>query len=71
MLTWPEKIKFALGLLPAMAFGQSYVEKQDSLTVTEWMKKQVGPPFRQHSGPSPLAPPSLPFWHSVACPGPS
>ena len=41
MLTWPEKILFAKGLLPAMAFGQSYVEKQDSLTVTEWMKKQA------------------------------
>lgn len=42
MLTWPEKILFAKGLLPAILFGQSYVEKQDSLTVTEWMKKQVG-----------------------------
>ncbi|KAK9804186.1 hypothetical protein WJX73_010396 [Symbiochloris irregularis] len=43
MLTWPEKIQFALGLLPAMVFGQSYVEKQDSLTVTDWMKKQNVP----------------------------
>lgn len=41
MLTLPEKILFAKGLLPAMLFGQSYVEKQDSLTVTEWMTKQV------------------------------
>jgi len=28
MLSWPEKIKFAIGLLPAIIFGQSYVEKQ-------------------------------------------
>ena len=42
MLTWPEKIKFALGLLPAIVFGQPYVEAQDGLTVTEWMRKQVG-----------------------------
>lgn len=43
MLTWPEKIKFALGLLPAIVQGQSYVEKQDGLTVSQWMKKQGVP----------------------------
>ena len=43
MLTWPEKIKFALGLLPAIVQGQSYVERQDKLTVSQWMKKQVHP----------------------------
>ncbi|GLC43868.1 securin [Pleodorina starrii] len=43
MLTWPEKIQFALGLLPAIIFGQKYVEEQDSLTVTEWMRKQNVP----------------------------
>ncbi|XP_057548950.1 15-cis-phytoene desaturase, chloroplastic/chromoplastic [Amaranthus tricolor] len=43
MLTWPEKIKFAIGLLPAMAGGQSYVEAQDSLSVQEWMRKQGVP----------------------------
>lgn len=43
MLTWPEKIKFALGLLPAIVQGQSYVEKQDKLTVSQWMKKQGVP----------------------------
>ena len=42
MLTWPEKLLFAKGLLPAMLLGQSYVEQQDKLTVTEWMKQQVG-----------------------------
>ncbi len=43
MLTWPEKILFAKGLLPAMLLGQSYVEAQDKLTVTQWMKKQGVP----------------------------
>ncbi|GMH35703.1 hypothetical protein BSKO_03571 [Bryopsis sp. KO-2023] len=43
MLTWPEKIQFALGLLPAIIFGQKYVEEQDALSVTEWMKKQGVP----------------------------
>ena len=42
MLSWPEKIQFALGLLPAIVFGQPYVEAQDDKTVTEWMRKQVG-----------------------------
>lgn len=41
MLTWPEKIKFAIGLLPAMLGGQAYVEAQDGLSVKEWMIKQV------------------------------
>ncbi|KAK9734366.1 hypothetical protein RND81_04G134900 [Saponaria officinalis] len=40
MLTWPEKVKFAIGLLPAMVGGQPYVEAQDGLSVQEWMKKQ-------------------------------
>ncbi|CAI8598046.1 unnamed protein product [Vicia faba] len=40
MLTWPEKIKFAIGLLPAILGGQAYVEAQDGLSVKEWMKKQ-------------------------------
>ncbi|OAY66714.1 Phytoene dehydrogenase, chloroplastic/chromoplastic [Ananas comosus] len=43
MLTWPEKVKFAIGLLPAMVGGQAYVEAQDGLSVTEWMKKQGVP----------------------------
>ncbi len=43
MLTWPEKIQFAIGLLPAIIFGQRYVEEQDELTVTQWMKKQGVP----------------------------
>ena len=43
MLTWPEKIQFAIGLLPAIIFGQKYVDEQDNLTVTQWMKKQGVP----------------------------
>ena len=41
MLSLEEKIKFAIGLLPAMIQGQSYVEAQDNVTVQEWMDKQV------------------------------
>lgn len=37
------QIQFALGLLPAIVGGQSYVEAQDKLTVTEWMRKQHVP----------------------------
>nr|ACT34016.1 phytoene desaturase [Elaeagnus umbellata] len=40
MLTWPEKVKFAIGLLPAMLGGQAYVEAQDGFTVKDWMRKQ-------------------------------
>lgn len=43
MLTWPEKIQFAIGLLPAIIFGQKYVEEQDELSVAQWMKKQGVP----------------------------
>jgi 15-cis-phytoene desaturase len=43
MLTWPEKIKFAIGLLPAIVGGQPYVEAQDGLTVSEWMTRQGVP----------------------------
>nr|AAO24235.1 phytoene desaturase [Crocus sativus] len=43
MLTWPEKVQFAIGLLPAMVGGQAYVEAQDGLTVKEWMKRQGVP----------------------------
>nr|AUE44531.1 phytoene desaturase [Grateloupia filicina] len=40
MLTWPEKIKFAIGLLPAILFGQKYVEDCDKLSWTEWLEMQ-------------------------------
>ncbi|CAI9114532.1 OLC1v1015280C2 [Oldenlandia corymbosa var. corymbosa] len=43
MLTWPEKVKFAIGLLPAILGGQSFVEAQDGITVKDWMRKQGVP----------------------------
>jgi 15-cis-phytoene desaturase len=44
MLTWSEKIKFGLGLLPAIIQGQKYVEEMDKYSWSEWMKKQNIPP---------------------------
>jgi 15-cis-phytoene desaturase len=38
MLTWPEKIAFGLGLVPAMVRGQSYVEECDRYSWTEWLQ---------------------------------
>lgn len=43
MLTFAEKIQFGLGLLPAILFGQQYVDDQDALSVKDWMKKQNVP----------------------------
>ncbi len=40
MLTWPEKISFGLGLIPAMLRGQDYVEDCDEKSWTEWLKSQ-------------------------------
>ncbi|WP_048752863.1 15-cis-phytoene desaturase, partial [Crocosphaera watsonii] len=40
MLTWEEKIKFGLGLLPAIVRGQSYVEDMDQYSWSEWLEKQ-------------------------------
>jgi 15-cis-phytoene desaturase len=38
MLSWPEKIAFGLGLVPAMLRGQSYVEECDKYSWTEWLR---------------------------------
>jgi 15-cis-phytoene desaturase len=38
MLTWPEKIAFGLGLVPAMLRGQNYVEECDRYSWSEWLK---------------------------------
>ncbi len=38
MLTWPEKIRFGLGLVPAMLRGQEYVEECDKYSWTEWLR---------------------------------
>lgn len=40
LLTWPEKIKLGIGLIPAYLFGQSYVEAQEGVTVQEWMQQR-------------------------------
>lgn len=45
LLTWPEKIKLGIGLIPAYLQGQSYVESQEGVTVAEWME-QRGVPSR-------------------------
>jgi 15-cis-phytoene desaturase len=39
MLTWEEKIKFGLGLIPVMLRGQAYVEEMDRYSWTEWLQK--------------------------------
>jgi len=38
MLTWPEKIAFGLGLIPAMLRGQAYVEECDKYSWSEWLR---------------------------------
>ncbi|WP_416669657.1 15-cis-phytoene desaturase [Egbenema bharatensis] len=43
MLTWEEKIKFGMGLIPAMVRGQSYVEEMDQYSWTEWLQKHSIP----------------------------
>jgi 15-cis-phytoene desaturase len=40
MLTWEQKIRFALGLLPAVIRGQRYVEAMDKYTLLEWLRQQ-------------------------------
>jgi 15-cis-phytoene desaturase len=38
MLTWPEKVTFGLGLVPAMLRGQQYVEDCDRYSWSEWLR---------------------------------
>jgi 15-cis-phytoene desaturase len=38
MLTWPEKIAFGFGLVPAMLRGQAYVEECDNISWSEWLR---------------------------------
>lgn len=40
MLTWEQKIRFALGLLPAVVRGQKYVEEMDKYSLLEWLRLQ-------------------------------
>jgi len=39
MLTWGEKVRFGVGLLPVMMRGQDYVEEMDQYSWTEWLQK--------------------------------
>jgi 15-cis-phytoene desaturase len=38
MLTWNQKIRFAIGLIPAIVRGDEYVVSMDKYTFTEWLK---------------------------------
>ena len=40
MLSWPEKISFGIGLIPAMLRGQTYVEDCDKYSWTDWLRNQ-------------------------------
>lgn len=40
MLTWEQKVRFAVGLLPAVTRGQKYVEEMDRYTLLEWLQRQ-------------------------------
>ncbi|HEY9888433.1 MAG TPA: 15-cis-phytoene desaturase [Candidatus Obscuribacterales bacterium] len=40
MLTWEQKIRFAIGLTPAIIRGQQYVEKMDQYSLLEWLRLQ-------------------------------
>jgi 15-cis-phytoene desaturase len=40
MLTWPEKIRLGIGLIPAYLQGQTYVESQEHVTVQQWMEQR-------------------------------
>ncbi len=40
LLTWQQKIRFAIGLIPAVIRGQQYVEDMDKYTMSEWLKLQ-------------------------------
>ena len=40
MLSWEQKIRFAVGLFPAIVRGQQYVENMDKYSLLEWLEKQ-------------------------------
>ena len=39
MLSWPEKLRFGAGLLPAYLGGQEYVDAQADVSVSEWNER--------------------------------
>ncbi|NER35230.1 MAG: 15-cis-phytoene desaturase [Oscillatoria sp. SIO1A7] len=44
MLAWSDKIRFGIGLIPAMIQGQKYVEEQDKYSFSQWLEKHKIPP---------------------------
>ncbi|AUS99894.1 15-cis-phytoene desaturase [Nostoc sp. CENA543] len=40
MLTWGQKLRFAVGLTPAVVRGQKYVEEMDKYSFKEWLERQ-------------------------------
>jgi 15-cis-phytoene desaturase len=40
MLTWEQKIRFAVGLWPGVLRGQKYVEEMDKYSLIEWLRRQ-------------------------------
>ncbi|MEM6837070.1 MAG: 15-cis-phytoene desaturase [Cyanobacteria bacterium P01_C01_bin.120] len=40
MLTWEQKVRFAVGLTPAIIRGQQYVENMDQYSLLEWLRRQ-------------------------------
>lgn len=40
MLTWEQKVRFAIGLVPAIVRGQTYVEDMDRYSLLEWLRRQ-------------------------------
>lgn len=43
MLSWTDKIRTGVPLLPMLLGGQEYIDAQDELSVEEWMKKNFMP----------------------------
>eukprot|EP00951_Prasinocladus_malaysianus_P032819 scaffold321453_cov53-Prasinocladus_malaysianus.AAC.2 len=44
MLTWPQKIRFGIALLPALLGGDKYIQECDNMTISEWLRKTGAPP---------------------------
>ncbi len=40
MLTWEQKIRFAIGLWPGVLRGQKYVEDMDKYSLLQWLERQ-------------------------------
>ncbi|MEE3716810.1 15-cis-phytoene desaturase [Tumidithrix elongata RA019] len=39
LLTWQQKIRFAIGLFPAIVRGNKYVQDMDKFSLSEWLKQ--------------------------------